>query len=141
MERKTLVVLEILLIVGLIIITCFGIYLGWNLLKTSEYELEVNNSNRKFISNYFENCDEIMSITYQFPLHNDVYKIMYSNGIQKEIVNNEWTDLENYNKENGNDKSFIYYLLFIFAMIIIVVLIISKIIVGNKINKMDRIIE
>ena len=66
---------------------------------------------------------------------------MYSNGIQKEIVNNEWTDLENYIKENGNDKSFIYYLLFIFAMIIIVVLIISKIIVGNKINKMDRIIE
>lgn len=59
MERKKLVLLEILLIIGLIIIICLEIYLGWNLLKTNEYELEINNSNRKFISNYFENCDEI----------------------------------------------------------------------------------
>lgn len=141
MERKKLVALEILLIIGLIIIICFEIYIVWNLLKPNEYELEINNSNRKFISNYFENSDEIVNITYQFPLHNDVYKITYSNGTKKEIVNNEWINLENYIKENGNDESFIYYLLFILTMMTIVILIILNIIVGNKINKIDRIIE
>ena len=50
MERKKLVALEILLTIGLIIIICFEIYIVWNLLKTNEYELEINNSNRKFIS-------------------------------------------------------------------------------------------
>ena len=79
-----------------------------------------------------------MRITYQKPLHNNVYKIFYFNGLQEEIVNNEWTNLENYIKENGNNKSYIYYLLFIFFMIIIVVLIILKIIVGNKIDKIDK---
>lgn len=83
MERKKLVALEILLTIGLIIIICFEIYIVWNLLKTNEYELEINNSNRKFISNYFENSDEIVNITYKFPLHNDVYKITYSNGTKK----------------------------------------------------------
>mgnify|MGYP001624167457 FL=1 len=141
MERKKLVALEILLTIGLIIIICFEIYIVWNLLKTNEYELEINNSNRKFISNYFENSDEIVNITYKFPLHNDVYKITYSNGTKKEIVNNEWINLENYIKENGNDESFIYYLLFILTMMTIVILIILNIIVGNKINKIDRIIE
>lgn len=141
MERKKLVALEILLTIGLIIIICFEIYIVWNLLKTNEYELEINNSNRKFISNYFENSDEIVNITYKFPLHNDVYKITYSNGTKKEIVNNEWINLENYIKENGNNESFIYYLLFILTMMTIVILIILNIIVGNKINKIDRIIE
>ena len=141
MERKKMVALEILLTIGLIIIICFEIYIVWNLLKTNEYELEINNSNRKFISNYFENSDEIVNITYKFPLHNDVYKITYSNGTKKEIVNNEWINLENYIKENGNDESFIYYLLFILTMMTIVILIILNIIVGNKINKIDRIIE
>lgn len=141
MERKKLVALEILLTIGLIIIICFEIYIVWNLLKTNEYELEINNSNRKFISNYFENSDEIVNITYKFPLHNDVYKITYSNGTKKEIVNNEWINLENYIKENGNNESFIYYLLFILTMMKIVILIILNIIVGNKINKIDRIIE
>ena len=46
MERKKLVALEILLTIGLIIIICFEIYIVWNLLKTNEYELEINNSNR-----------------------------------------------------------------------------------------------
>lgn len=141
MERKKLVALEILLTIGLIIIICFEIYIVWNLLKANEYELEINNSNRKFISNYFENSDEIVNITYKFPLHNDVYKITYSNGTKKEIVNNEWINLENYIKENGNNESFIYYLLFILTMMTIVILIILNIIVGNKINKIDRIIE
>lgn len=141
MERKKLVALELLLTIGLIIIICFEIYIVWNLLKTNEYELEINNSNRKFISNYFENSDEIVNITYKFPLHNDVYKITYSNGTKKEIVNNEWINLENYIKENGNDESFIYYLLFILTMMTIVILIILNIIIGNKINKIDRIIE
>lgn len=141
MERKKLVALEILLTIGLIIIICFEIYIVWNLLKTNEYELEINNSNRKFISNYFENSDEIVNITYKFPLHNDVYKITYSNGTKKEIVNNEWINLENYIKENGNDESFIYYLLFILTIMTIVILIILNIIIGNKINKIDRIIE
>ena len=141
MERKKLVALEILLTIGLIIIICFEIYIVWNLLKTNEYELEINNSNRKFISNYFEKSDEIVNITYKFPLHNDVYKITYSNGTKKEIVNNEWINLENYIKENGNDESFIYYLLFILTMMTIVILIILNIIIGNKINKIDRIIE
>lgn len=141
MEREKLVILETLLIIVLLLIICFEIYLGWNLLKSSEYELEINNSNRKFISSYFANSDEIVSITYQLPLHDNVYKIMYSNGFQKEIVNNEWTNLENYIKENGNNKSFIYYLLFILNMIIIVVVIILKIIIGNRINKIDKILE
>ena len=100
MERKKLVALEILLTIGLIIIICFEIYIVWNLLKTNEYELEINNSNRKFISNYFENSDEIVNITYKFPLHNDVYKITYSNGTKEEIVNYD---------DNSYTNNFKYY--------------------------------
>ena len=141
MKRNKLVIIETFLIVGIIILACCEIYLGWNLLKTEIYELEINDSNRDFISTYIEDIDEIKNIKYQIPLHDDVYEITYSNGLKKEIVNNDWSDLKEYIKINGENKSAIYYLLFPAVMIVIIILIILKVIIGNKLNKLQKIYD
>lgn len=139
--KNKLVIIKRSLILGLMLSVLFEMYLGWIVLKPNTFELKINSSNREFISNYFEDVDDIASVAYYQPLHHDEYLVTYLNNSSKEILNDDWAELKTYIINNGKSKLFIYYLLYILFFIVIIILLTLTIIVGGKTNRIDKILK